>query len=47
LISLWTQYHNGFGLPLSGGWMEQPVLWMDFISLIEIEYNKWRQLENG
>jgi len=39
MINLWKNYHL-MGLPFSGGWAEQPAIYMDVISVLE---NAWRQ----
>ena len=34
----WWKYYNRYGFPYSGGWAEQPAIFMDVIELLENEY---------
>lgn len=38
-IDLWQTYKL-FGFPFSGGWAEQPAVYMDIIKALEIEARK-------
>ena len=46
-FGLWEMWHNGFGLPYEGGWMKQPVLWIEAIKIMEAEWKKYMRSSNN
>ena len=44
-IRLWNNYRN-FGLPFTGGWAEQPSVYMDVLEVCESEYRDFDNKRN-